>query len=101
MNWQAFYNELEKIARLLKVAEPPPPRGMSLARWDRILGGKKTKGSSWEAIGPAPRDRPFRPKRKHSSGYVDDIEGGDPMHLMPALRAIHKFGAVKENPRWS
>lgn len=33
----AFY---EKLGGKFKVAEPPPPKGVSLKKWDEILGGK-------------------------------------------------------------
>ena len=34
---QAFY---EKLGGKFKVAEPPPPKGVSSKKWDEILGGK-------------------------------------------------------------
>lgn len=36
----AFY---EKLGGQFKVAEPPPPKGVSAQKWDDILGGKKTQ----------------------------------------------------------
>lgn len=33
----------EKLGGRFKVAEPPPPKGMPAAKWDDILGGKKTQ----------------------------------------------------------
>jgi hypothetical protein len=40
METKSFFNELEKIASV-KLAEPPPPKGVSLEDWDRILQGRK------------------------------------------------------------
>lgn len=60
----------------IKLAEPPPPEGVSTKEWDRHLAGK--------------------PGKVKSADGVDDIEGGDPMKLMPALRAIHKMGHIKQ-----
>lgn len=31
-----------KLGGQFKVAEPPPPKGVSLKKWDEILGGKQT-----------------------------------------------------------
>lgn len=31
---------VELASTLQKVAEPPPPKGVSLKKWDKILGGK-------------------------------------------------------------
>lgn len=36
----AYY---EKLGGQFKVAEPPPPKGVSSKKWDEILGGKQTK----------------------------------------------------------
>lgn len=33
----------EKLGGQFKVAEPPPPKGVSPKKWDEILGGKQTK----------------------------------------------------------
>lgn len=51
-----------------KLAEPPPPKGISAKKWDKML-------------------------EKGSVGDIDDLEGGDPIRLMPYLRKIHKLGS--------
>jgi hypothetical protein len=67
----AITGRLRSFGRI-KLAEPPPPKGWSSKDWDRHLnrGPKKTKTST---------------------GDVDDLEGGDPIRLMPRLRQIHKM----------
>ena len=35
----------EKLGGKFKVAEPPPPKGVSAAKWDEILSGKKTQAT--------------------------------------------------------
>jgi len=32
-----------KLGGKFKVAEPPPPKGVSTKKWDEILGGKQTQ----------------------------------------------------------
>jgi hypothetical protein len=44
----AFY---EKLGGKFKVAEPPPPKGVSAKKWDEILGGKTAALSEDLALG--------------------------------------------------
>ena len=104
----------ERAPDRVKEAEPGPPPGISVARWDRILQRGPEKAAAfpnaagpedWDTVGDSPwkRDQPNLTREKaeikekqSQGGTVEDIETGDPRQLMPHLRAIHKIGHVKQ-----
>ena len=104
--------KLPEHVEKVKQAEPPPPKGVSVQEWDKILSkgpGKLKKADfpnaagpeDWDAVGVSPfkKDEPCTSKdksdaKKEKISQGDDLFGGDGTKLMPYLRSIHKMGHV-------